>query len=163
MPNQDRKVYWWQRLPQGANFVDGDQLYQIVDPYKLYPEYTHRRKLKATICKGCSNIFFQRIYRSAEFCHYGCKATAETQATNSCPWRVRFHSRFLFYYAQTWHEDYGWIAVHTLKARLAGHPSPLIAHHRNGKTLDNSNNNLEFMTQADHVRIHKPVEARYQR
>ena len=149
------KKVWWKSLPQGSNFLDGDQLYQLV--YNgYYLDQVTRRKLKATICKGCNKIFFQRIHRTAQFCHYGCKATAKTQDVNSCPWRVRWHSRFLFYYAQTWHEDYGWIAVHTLKARLAGYPSPLIAHHRNGRALDNSNNNLQFMTQADHVRLHKP-------
>ena len=107
-------------------------------------------------CNGCQDVFLTRVRdnKSSYWCQY-CYPKQSDYATDKCAWRIRWHSRFSFSYAQTWHKDYGWIAVHTLKARLAGYPPPYITHHKDENPLNNSDKNLQFMFQGDHVRLHR--------
>ena len=122
--------------------------------WKICNHGKSKRRMRTYICEGCGKTQIVERIRGRMCPNY--IPYEDTERTDWCPWRVRYHSKYKTYYAQTRTTEYGWIAVHTLKARLRGLNLPFITHHRDGDTLNNSDENLQFMTQADHVRLHRP-------
>ena len=120
--------------------------------------YPAKRRLIKCYCRNCGTDFYRRPERTSNFCSNACDGEYLTKQYGVVfsPWRVRLDKRTLSLYAQTYHPDYGWIAVHTLKMRLLRYGKEYVCHHKDGNPLNNSDTNLEALQQSEHVSFHKP-------
>lgn len=110
------------------------------------------------ICAICRNRFSvrpSRIAKGAKYCSYQCHQVGEgVKGGRARGQQMRASSRGKSYRKVGNRHEHRALAEEKLGRRLK---SEEIVHHRDGDRFNNHPDNLEIMTQAEHIREHLPA------